>query len=409
MRRLAALATLLCSCASPPEPGEWGTFRYFGQVRGEVPLNLLPPISDRAGNAYVLYGPGTPTPATATVEARLFVGHAGGGWSGGCEIVGGTTQGVHGWVGRAEDRAWYWIGDALVQADGCCGGCTQVLEHDPASGAALRFVAIVPWVRETPSRTTTVAWVQALTDPRPFQVVVDLDNEVYVDAVEVGPRTGTNFTVLGVGGRLAEDEGVIVYRYERNGATRTVARFVDHRGEVLDDTTLSGLDALPEYGILGTIVGTATGLYAGLDSEGMLVTFDRSGGGRAAVSGIQPIGVHVWNDELWLVGTDGARPLVAAIDDDGDVGNVSRWEASDDAHDALRGGIDVLDDRSLPSREVSWSGVRSAVGPFPFLSPHSPERYASDTTTWLVAGPDFSAGGETRTAVAYAPVGVTYE
>jgi hypothetical protein len=409
MRRLPALALLIAGCASPPEPGEWGIFRYVGQVRGAVgdamdPLVMVPPISDRDGNAYVLSG-GLDFP----LEAHLFVGHVGGGWSGGCKITGSVTEGVHGWVGRAQDRAWYWVGDALVEASGGNGGCKRILENDPASGSALRFRAIVPWVRETPSRTTTVAWVQAPTDTRPYQVVVDLENEIYTDPAVVGPSSGTNFVVLGTGGRLAEDEGVIVYHYERDGVVRAVARFVDHRGEILDDAGISGLEGLGAYAIPGRLVANATGLYAGLDSEGMVVTFDRSGGGRQAVSGMTPVGVHEWNGELYLVGEDAGHPMVAHIDDDGDIGKASRWEASEDADDALGGSIDVIDDRTLPSRDVSWKNPRSALGTFPFLSPHSPEHYASDTTTWLVAGPGFESGGQHQTAVAYAPVGVTYE
>ena len=141
--------------------------------------------------------------------------------------------------------------------------------------------------------------------------------------------------------------------------------------------------------------------------EKQLVVLDRSGGARRPIAGMDPIGVHRWQGALFLVGLSGDRPAIAAIDDDGKVGNVRTWGSSVAAND-LGGRIQLIDDRSLPSNQITWTNPRTAMGPFPFLHEHALDHYAGDTTSWLVAGPSFEVGGEARTAIAYAPVGISY-
>jgi hypothetical protein len=401
---LLALALSSQACIEPLPSGEYGTFRYVGRVRGSTPLLLFPPIADRAGNAYVLYGD-----EIGLLETQLFVGHAEGGWSGGCKITYGNDFGAHGFVGRGEERAWYWSGEALVRSSGRTGGCRRLLEFDPASGARLNFRAVVPWVRETPSTTTLLAWVQSPTDRVPYQVVVDLDVGVYTSVREFSPRQAEDLVVLGTGGDRLDAEGVIVVRYRIDTDVRTEARFIDKNGDTVDTEKLPAMDGVGEYGIQGFLQRNADGLYAGVDSEGQLLVFDRSGGQRKTVSAMTPVGVHVWDGKLWLVGTDNGKPVVASIDDSGDIGSVKLWQSSLDAASELGSEIDVIDDRSLPSTETTWKNPRTALGPFPFVHAHTLDHYADGTTTWLVAGPSFTvAGGEERTVIAHAPVGVSY-
>ena len=400
------LGLALSGCGPELAPGELGRLRYVGNVRGETPaLPLVPPISDRDGNAYVLYGD------VGVLETELFVGLAAGGWTGGCTRTEGTQFGVHGFVGRSQNRAWYWSGEALVAVTPEVGTCSRVLETDPSSGAALNFRAIVPWVRETPSRTTTLAWIQAFTDPVPFQVVVDLNRNIYTSLDRFSPGNATEIAVLGTGGVLDHNEGVFVVRYLADGVLRAEARFVDHDGKELATVGLSGLDTLPPYGFVGYLQGNATGLYAGLDVEGQLLVFDKSGGKRKGVGGMIPVGVHEWGGRLFVVGlSDGGVPLVAEIDDDGGVGDVRTWDAARAALDNLGGEVEVVDDRSLPSRDTTWKGPRSAIGSRFFVSPHRLDYYADGVTTWLVAGPSFGqAQGNPQTAIAWLPVGISYD
>ena len=172
---------------------------------------------------------------------------------------------------------------------------------------------------------------------------------------------------------------------------------------------MSGLEALPAYTITGNLQSIDEGLYAGLDSEGMVVVLDHSGGRRKGVSGMTPIGIHRWDGQLYLVGEADGRPKIAAIDDDGDIGKAQTWDASRDAQDELGSKIDVIDDRTLPSTQTVWRDPRTAAGSFPFLHAHTLDRHASETTSWLIAGPTFTAQSEENTAIAFVPVGIAYE
>lgn len=400
-----ALLLSCVGCVDTLATGEHGNFRYVGNVRGAAPLTLVPPISDREGNAYVLYGD-----IDLINETQLFIGLAGGGWaSDGCDITFGNDFGVHGFVGRAQNRAWYWSGEALARASARSGRCSRLLEFDPSSGARLAFKAVVPFVHDTPSRTTAVAWIQSPTDPRPFEVVIDLNNDVYTSIKEMDPSNATEVTVLGVGANPQSREGVVLARFMQGESVIVRAFFYNHLGERVDAANISGLETLPEYGIDGYLMANDGGLYAGVDVEGQLVVLDKSGGQRKAVGGMTPAGVHRWNGSLFLVGDDGSKPKIADIDDDGKVGSVKTWDASLEAVDGFGKSVEVIDDRSLPSRELEWKNPRTAMGPFPFVHPHSTDLYADDTTSWLIAGPSFSAGGEDRTAIAFAPVGISYE
>jgi hypothetical protein len=123
---------------------------------------------------------------------------------------------------------------------------------------------------------------------------------------------------------------------------------------------------------------------------------------------MQAVGVHVCGGSLWLVGTENSAPVVAAIDDGGGVGAVSTWQASGDLIAALGSTTPVRDDRSLPSRATTWSGVKTAMGDFPFLHAHTLVQQAPGTTLWLFAGPQIDGAGISLTSFAMAPVGVSY-
>lgn len=390
-------------CIGEPEPGEYGLFRYVGNVRGEAPLNLLPPISDRDGNAYVLYG------NLDLLEVELFVGGSSGGWRGGCTVTFGNDFGVHGFVGRSQGQAWYWSGDALVGVFGGGGECYRVLEFDPTSGTRLAFRAVVPWVRETPSRLTTLAYLQSPTDALPYVAVIDLDRNIYTNIERFDPKSAANVEILGVGGNRSDGEGVVVVRYQLGEATRTEARFYDFDGNEIESVDLSGLDAIGPYGYVGFIQSDDQGLYAGLDNIGNVTLFDKSGGSIEGVGGMIPAGIHSWEGRLYVVGSDNGVPKIAPIDTAGNIGSTRKWNAAVAAQDNLGGEIDVVDDRSLPSRDVTWNDPRSAMGPNIFVHSHPLDHYADGTTTWLFAGPSFDAGGEPRTAIAYVPVGIRYE
>jgi hypothetical protein len=403
MRAAALSLVLVAGCIDNLDAGEFGTLRYFGEVRGARPLRLVPPIADRDGNAYVLFG----ARDLSMVEAS--VGLAKGGWAGGCTIHEGDDRGVHGWVGAAEDRAWYWSGDALVEVSGSTGGCESVANHDPATNADLAFLGVAPWVREAPSRTTLLAMVRSPADAVPFEGLVDLDTRRTVELRRFEPADAAEVEVLGTGAEPSRGLGVFLVRYRLGTELRVEAIFLDEAGQRVAVATIDNAIAYGEDAVLGSLQFSGSGLVGGLLEDGDLVVFGRDNGFVRGVGTVMtPVGVHGWGGELWLVGTRGGSPVVARLGQDGGPGQAQAWGASERAAASLSGGITVLDDRTEPRRWVAWDQPGTAMGDFPLLSPHAPARFADGTTGWLVAGPYFDVGGEPRTSVAFGPLGIAY-
>lgn len=399
---------IAAACESPPAPGELGTLRLAGRVPGATPLNLLPPVSDRAGNVYVLYG-GPEVP-----ETIVFAAKNGGGWTTGCRLTKGDGHGAHGWVGFDEERQWYWSGDALVSVSAKTGDCHAVLDRDPGTDTSLLFRGVVPYVRDAPSQRSLVAIVQSPADLLPFSARVDLEAEILTNIVPFEPREARDVKVLGVGADRRTGEGVALFQFTVGTEIRTEARFFDSSARPIATSRLA-LDAAPAYAVRGFLQVSESGLYAGLvpsgppgGGGGALVAFDKNGGRVIPVDRMAPVGVHTWEGQLWLVGTAEGRPVISRLDDRGGPGGVQVWTASERAAASMQGPLDVNDDRSLPSTTTSFASPKTAMGAFPFLHPHALAQHATGTTLWLVAGPSFDTGGAKVTAFAMAPIGVSY-
>lgn len=391
-----------CSSTSDQGPGEWGVLRYFGEIEGTAPLRLIPPITDREGNVYVLYGNRT------RAEAAVYVGRAAGGWTSGCEIHKGDDRGVHGWAGHDASRAWYSSGDGLVEVNGGTGACHLLLDTDPTSSANIRFLGVFPHVTDSPSATELPVLFTTPSDSGAFHATVDLDLGLYKNLKDFEPAEATDVTVIGVGAHRSDDEIYLVVSYTLGAEQRLEARFMDRSGTLSGVHELEGIAMPDEDGIVGYLQ-SAGGVVAGLLETGELITYTRDWAKVEPVSGFTPVGVHVWDGTLWLTGLSGDdEPVVTEIRSDGTLGPLTRWETSVAALENLQGGIDVLDERSNPTQERVWEEAASAIGPFPFLSEHSPDAYADGMTGWLVAGPFYDTGVEGMTAVAFGPVGLSY-
>ncbi len=405
MKRAASALLIVASvvaCASEPPAGEFGKFRYAGKVQGSPPLRVIPPIADASGNVYTIYG------AIDFPQVNVFVSRVGGGESAGCALTKGDKYGAHGWVGFSQDRAWYWSGDALVAVSGSIGSCGRVLDHDPGTDVSLAFRAVLPWVRDAPSRTTAVALVQSPVDPKPFTAMVDLNLGILTNVRAFTPGDATNVQVIGVGGDRALNQGALLLEYTSGGATVVEGWMLDADANVTARARL-GVDTLPAYGVQGYLQISDAGLVEGVLSSGQLVAFDGSGGRlHDPPEGLKPIGVHKWDGALWLVGTGTDQPLVAALDDRGVPSPGQPWNASLQADANLGGAQEVLDDRALPSRGVTWPDVTTAIGPNTFVSPFGLTTHAPGTTLWVVAGPQYDLGGVKETSIAVVPVGVSY-
>lgn len=399
---LVALPTT--GCISYLQPGQFGLLRYFGEVVGGPPLNLIPPITDRNGNVYVLYG------ARDLINVEAFVGKASGGWSSGCTVDKADGRGAHGWVGFSTDRAWYWAGDQLVQVTGSTGSCQAVLNRDPSSAADLQFLGVIPNVVDTPSRTFLNALIISPDDRVPYYATVDLNLLRYTSVRRFDPASATNVVVLGVGAEPNSDTGFMLVKYDNGGQTVVEGIFLDRDGNVIAKTPVQGASALDQDAVVGYLESVDGQFVAGLLSTGDVVVFDRHAGTVHAVTSLKPVGVHRWGGKLWMVGTSasGGQPAVAPIARNGTIGQAVVWQASQRAAAAMKGKLQIVDDRTDPRRRVLWNTVTPAMGPFPFVQPFSPEPYAVNTTGWLVAGPSYMVAGEPHTSVAFGPVGISY-
>jgi len=400
---LVVLCGLLATaCPSEPTSGEYGTFRFAGRARGKAPLNLLPPVTDRSGNIYVAYG-GVTLPG----ETEIFVGKVGGGWTSGCSLTKGDKFGIHGWIGFDEEHQWYWSGDALISVSGESADCHRVLDRDPGTDVNLLFRGVLPWVRDAPTRTTTVAFVQSPIDPQPFSALVDLNAEILTNVRAFEPANATQVSILGVGAEREANLGFALVQYCIDGELTVEARFYDSDANDAGRARIP-TDPLPPFAVAGYLQSNASGLVAGLLDGNKLVTFDKAGGRIQDIDGMTAIGVHRWGDDLFLVGKQNDRPVLAAITDSGGLAGAEEWGSSLDAAGELQGAQTIRDDRSLPSRQTTWASVTTAIGDFPFLSAHGLVQHTEKSTLWLVAGPSFDTGGARVTAFAVAPVGVTY-
>jgi len=397
----------------------------------QEPLVVVPPMSDRDGNIYVLN-------QRLTKDSAVYVGNPYGGWSPGChpndvQLANATDDDspLRGFLGTSTDMAWYWSGDALVEVSGNTGACKQVLNTDPFELYDLSFVAAVPYVHETPARRTVVAWVQStestINREPPRQVVVDLDLKRYVTETQFDPEDATCVEVLGVGANPDRAEGVVVVAYNRGLTRFQEARFLDPMGNTTQTVTLdmgitayfdcdgsitdsdSDLDIVfdrPEPLLLGQMQSNDEGIYAGLLQNGELLSFSLNGGGSKELPNFSVEGIVTFEGNLWVTGVADNQPVAGQMNGVGSVNDVVRWEASRRAASNLTGLKKVLDERYSPAEPLNWDSPVTAMGSFPLMSPFPLDTYALDTTGWLVGGPSFESG-KTRTAIAFGPVGIT--
>lgn len=249
---------------TPVEPGEWGTVRYFANVLGEAPLRVIPPLSDRSGNTYVLYGA---PDWFNTLALRLSVT---GNRPTTCDPDPSDTDpgtfGLHGWVGRSIDRVWYWTGTALVEV-GSSGACEFVLRTDPVSNTEVRFLGVAPAVDDTPSRRFATALVQGGTGEVSF-TLVDLDRRLPFNTTPFPAEDPRDLRVVATGFWEAERLSVFVVAFSE----QVQAFFLDRLGEVVARRDVSLPDDIEAYAVLGFLQFSDAGRGAGLLGDGSVFT-----------------------------------------------------------------------------------------------------------------------------------------
>ncbi len=404
-RLWAVLCAGLLAAACIPEvaPGEWGTMRYFAQMRGEAPMRLIPPYTDRNGRVYVLFGDDE-----GSLPTTVYTGQTSGGWSGGCTADRGVG-GVRGFIGRDLDRVWYWSARTLVSVDGDTGACREVLTRDPVTQTEISWQGIVPLVDNTPSRTRVVAMVQGATDARPTTVLVDLDQRLYSIIQSYQPADATDVVVLGTGANPIDRTGVFVTAHQENGATKFQAIFVQRDGQWGQVLPLNLDEAYARHGAIeGFIQSGEEGHWAGVLDDGTVLYLNANSGRTEAVDSWDVYGIHRRDGALFAVGVRQDQAMIAPISPDGRIDNPTIWASSVAAEGALTGSFAIRDERTSPTRRLDWADVRNVIGPHPFVTPYPIDAYTIHSAGWLVGGPVVQAGVEPQTSIAFAPVGISW-
>jgi hypothetical protein len=402
MRWSTAIAGLIAgltlfSCTPPLEDGEWGQIRYFGEIPGEAPMRLLPPMTDRNGNIYVAYGD------RGRSDTAVWVGKHSGGWKNACKVHRGEF-GVHGFIGRSTDEAWLWTGDALVHIWGDSGTCHELLDQDPVTGTLLRWQGVAPWVRDSPSRKTTVGIVRAATEEQVYVALLDLERELMVNLQALQPTGLSELRIIGTGADPDNDELLFVIGYEFDGSTFHEALLLNSDGEQLRRIPLD-LDTDPSaYAIVGFFQATGGGAWAGVREDGGLILISRDSG-YDVMPDFQAIGLLKTDTELFVTGLAGDSSVAAKVSNNSALNGARNWDAPVRAASGLGGSVSVLDERNSPLTRIRWEEGVNAIGVMPLLSAHPLDRYTLDSTGWLVAGPSYTGPAEEITAIGFAPLG----
>lgn len=388
---------LLFSCTPPLESGEWGQIRYFGEIGGEVPMRLLPPITDRNGNVYVAYGD------RVRSDTAVWVGRNSGGWNNACKVHRGEF-GVHGFIGRSDDEAWLWTGDAMVHIWGNSGTCHELLDQDPVTGTLLRWQGVAPWVRDSPSRKTTVGIVRAAAEEQVYVALLDLNRELMVNLQALQPAGLSDLKIIGTGADPENNELLFVLAYDFEGKTIHEALIFNSDAEQLRRITLD-LDTSPDaYAIVGFFQSTGGGAWAGVREDGGLILISKTAG-YDVMPEFQAVGLLKTDTELFVTGFAGDSVVAAKVSNNSALNGAQNWRDPEISANSLNGSISVLDERNSPLTRSRWEEPQNAIGFMPLLSAHPIDAYTLGSTGWLVAGPSYSGPAEDITAVGFAPLG----
>ena len=389
---VALIAAAGIACVSGLESGQLGNVRYFGELLGEPPMRLVPPLADRDGNIYVLYG------APDRQDTQVFVGRRGGGWTGGCVAHRGV-YGLHGFIGRTLDRVWYWSGTALVEVSGDTGACRLVLRNDPVSGTELQFLAVAPYVDETPSRRFAYALVRGITGDPQF-TMVDLDRRLPFNARPF-PVDTNDVDVIATGAWNSFRLTAFVIRAQGD----SVVYFLDRLGNIIREVPANIPQTLEEYAAPAFLEFSDDGVGVARLTDGRILVVT---GNSAEVEepGFAAEGVLRWDGQVFVTGRQGDTPVVAVVTTAGGIEEPSPFRAAESAAAAIQQTLAVNDERGQPARPRIWEGAQTAIGDVPLITPWSLDPYTVDSVGWLLAGPGFESGIEPVTATAFVPIGL---
>jgi hypothetical protein len=356
---------------------------------------FLPPMTDRAGNLYVVTGQpdttGSPQPGTA------HTGGARGGWSAGCSTGNGTYGGARGWIGAVAGRGWLWTKTQIVEMDVGAANCTTKLDIDPSSMGDIIYRAVAPLLEETVSGKFAVAIINIGSDPTRYLVTLDLDLAAIRDSVALVDTqvlsTGADHETGEAAFLITDAAGTRLLLAKPNDG---ITAEIPVSGTVPEETAEVGEIAFGDDGSIIAEVRTdtvAVGTRDGLTITPAPLTartVDRDDDGHA-----------------FLLGTDANGPAFAPVTD-GQLGGELPWSNAIAVDGALANEVVVLDERAGNRTATKWK-AHSAYGPSALLPRRSAPHYAVDTRAVLVADPPVDRGGIPYSQIAVVPVGVELE
>ncbi len=388
-----SLAAPLAGCIQNLEPGQVGAGRRVGDAFPGPIAAVLPPMTDRDGNLYVVTGvpdsTGRPSPGTA------YVGASRGGWTAGCQTSDAIKSSARGWIGATSSVGWLWADTAVLELD-TAGNCTARLDRDPASASDVTFQAVAPVVEETLSGNFAIAILSTTADPAPHLATIDLGLGTIVSATALADGT----QVYGAGVDPSTHEGVFAISDD----TGAKLIFVAPHGEISATAPITGTMGP----LKGEIVVAGDGsFFAGVIADDAVLVGDRTGA-RVVAPDFTAVGVQADDSGWpWVVGqsADGAARIAPTAANG--LGPSQPWSCASELTSALAAGIVVVDDRIGERTSVTWA-AHSALGTNPLVESHTAPVYGVGSRALLVGDGLVDRGGIPYSQLAVLPAGVSF-
>jgi hypothetical protein len=403
VKKLLFIVAALAGCVDGLQPAEVGMGRRVGtgDVQGDVSA-VLPPMTDRDGNIYVVTG--EPDATGVPQPGELWVGDPQGNWFG-CSTGDGLRGGALGWIGATSDRGWVWTGTQIMESIpdyanwsevGETALCRPKLDIDAVSQGDIFYKAVAPFVDETVSGDFAIGTITVGADPKVYVATMQLDigeTGVITNTIDLGA-----VEVLATGANPSTREGAFLIRDA--AGTRIVIAKPNEKS--LKTILVNG--TVPTQTLLAQMTFASDGSIAAvLDDHTVLV-------GNRSIATVSPApftarGIETDDDgNAHLIGVASDVAQVASIHN-GALGTAQAWDVAMNVEAQLAAGVVVVDYLS-GSREAHRWQTHSATGGISLVQRYHAPAYAVGARAVLVANPAVDRGGVKYSQLAVVPVGV---
>ncbi|HEY4176744.1 MAG TPA: hypothetical protein VGM90_07930 [Kofleriaceae bacterium] len=404
MKKFLFIAIALAGCVDGLQPAEVGMGRRVGtgDVQGDVSA-VLPPMTDRSGNIYVVSGEpdstGIPQPGT------FWVGDSQGEWTQGCLTGEGIRGGALGWIGATSDRGWLWTGTQIVEVIpdyanwsevGEISLCRSKLDVDTVSQADIFYKAVAPFVDETVSGDFAVGAITLGATPTVYLSTFQLDIGdfgVVTNSLALG-----DVDVLATGANPSTREAAFLVRDAAG------PRIVIAKPNAKSLTTILVNGTLPTTTLISQLTFASDGSIAAVLDDHTVLVGNRSGV-TVSPAPFTARGIETDDDgNAHLIGVASDVAQVATIHE-GLLGVGQEWSVAMSVEAQLAAGVVVVDYLS-GSRDAHRWQTHAAAGGISLVQRYHAPAYAVGARAVLVANPAVDRGGVKYSQLAVVPVGV---